>query len=392
MQNMKIEERGNVLVIGNSGVGKSTLINAVLGEDRAMTGYGSKGTTNELEVYESEMLPFRVIDTIGFEPTFLQEQKAIFAVKKWSHDSAKEGKHDNQINVIWFCVDGASRKVFPKAIESMLRATAMWKSVPIIVVITKSYSAKERKENIKMVEEVFASQKRYAKNLKKVIPVVAATYELDDTAFAPPIGLTELIDATNELMPEGLQAGLQDLASFKLNRKRMLAHGLVGMATVSGTVVGAIPIPVADGAILTPLEMAEVLGIAKIYGIKEDDKAKKFFDELIKAGTVSVAAKTTISMLKAIPGINIAASVLNAVIAGCFVAGLGESTIYACEQVYLGYKTLEEADWAVKLLESKFSNELIEQAKTVLSSITENTDLKAIPDLITTIFAANKKK
>ena len=66
-------ERGNVLVIGNSGVGKSTLINAVLGVEKTKTGAGISGTTDKLEIYESEELPFRVIDTIGFEPSYLKE-------------------------------------------------------------------------------------------------------------------------------------------------------------------------------------------------------------------------------------------------------------------------------------------------------------------------------
>ena len=133
-------EKGNVLVIGNSGVGKSTLINAVLGENRAVTGYGTVGTTKELCIYEGQDIPFRIIDTVGFEPSFLKEHTAIQVVKKWSKNSAKEGKEDTQINVIWFCVDGAARKLFSKAIKDLSRATAMWPSVPVIVVITKSYS------------------------------------------------------------------------------------------------------------------------------------------------------------------------------------------------------------------------------------------------------------
>ena len=169
-------ERGNVLVIGNSGVGKSTLINAVLGEKVAETSWGTHGTTQKLTIYESEEIPFRIIDTIGFEPSYIREMKAINAVKKWSTDSAKNENENSKINVIWFCVDGNAAKLFPKTIQDFSRATSVWESVPIVVVITKSYSIPDRMHNIEMVNNAFANQKRYAKNLRKVIPVVASTY------------------------------------------------------------------------------------------------------------------------------------------------------------------------------------------------------------------------
>ena len=379
-------EIGNVLVIGNSGVGKSTLINSVLGIEKAKTGYGTSGITNELEIYESDAVPFRVIDTIGFEPTFFKEQKAINAVKKWSKASSKNGQEDKQINVIWFCVDGTSRKLFPKAIESLSRATSIWKSVPVIVVITKSYSVPERKENIEMVQHAFATQKKYTKNLKKIIPVVASTYELNETAFAAPEGITDLIDATNELMPEGLQSGADDIANFKLSRKRHLAQGIVGVATTSGIVVGAVPISIADALILTPLEIAEINAIAKVYGVKNDEQSKQFFNSIIEVGTVSTAAQTAIAALKNIPGINIGASVLNAIIAGSIVAALGEGTIYAFEQIYLGKKSFEDIDWVTKLLESKLSIEFVDKVKTIITEAGDKIDSKTIAKLISSLF------
>ena len=75
-------ERGNILLIGKSGVGKSTLINAVLGEEKAKTSWGSNGTTDRLEMYESDKIPFRLIDTVGFEPSFIKEYRAIRLVLK----------------------------------------------------------------------------------------------------------------------------------------------------------------------------------------------------------------------------------------------------------------------------------------------------------------------
>ena len=381
-------ERGNVLVIGNSGVGKSTLINAVLGEDCAVTGYGTSGTTDKLTIYESEKVPFRIIDTVGFEPSFIKERKAIGAVKKWSKDSVKAGKEDTQISVIWFCVEGTSSKLFPKAIKDLSRATSMWPSVPVIVVITKSYAVPERKRNIEMVHNAFATQKRYSKNLKKVIPVVAQTLIIneDNNLYAPPEGITELIDATNELLPEGIKAAETDIATFKLNRKRALAHSIVGVATTSAVVVGAVPIPFSDALILGPVELAEVNALARVYGINKDEDSKKFLNSIVEVGTVGVAAKAAISALKAIPGINIGAAVINAIIAGSIVAALGEGSIYAFEQVYLGKKTVDDIDWVKKIIESKLSTEFIEKVTDALKNVTDETNVKSFVQEILKLF------
>lgn len=379
------EERGNVLVIGNSGVGKSTLINAVLGDERAESGWGKKGTTKELAIYDSKNIPFRIIDTVGFEPSLIKEFMAISAVKKWSKDSAKEGHEDNQINVIWFCVDGTSSKLFPKTLKNLSRATSMWVTVPVIVVITKSYSVPDREKNIEMVNSAFAEQKGYLKNLRNVIPVVASIYVLNDNAYATPEGITELIDATNELMPEGIKAGEIDIAAFKLNRKRAMAHGITGVSTTAAVVVGAVPIPFADAVILAPIETTLVNALAHIYGISKNEESKQFFNSIVEVGTVSVVAKSAISALKAIPGVNLGASVLNAIIAGSIVAALGEGTIYAFEQVYLGQKSVTDIDWVKKLIESKFSSQFTDSIKAVVENITKDTDKKAIAQIITDV-------
>lgn len=381
-------ERGNVLVIGNSGVGKSTLINAVLGDEKAKAGYGTTGTTDKLEIYEGEEIPFRIIDTVGFEPSLVKQLQAINAVKKWSKDSAKEGNEDSKINAIWFCVEGTTRKLFPETIKALSKATAMWKTVPVVVVITKSYSVPERAENIKMVKDAFASQKRYSKNLKNIIPVVASTYPLNETAFAAPEGITELIDVTNELMPEGIKAGAQDVYQFKLQRKKALAHSIVAVSTTTAVTVGAVPIPFADAVILSPLEVGQISALARLYEVNKDEQSKQFFNSIVEVGTVSVAAKTAISALKAIPGINIGASVLNAVIAGAIVAAMGEGAIYVFEKIYTGEKSVEDIDWVKNVMESKFSSQFIENVTVIAEQIAKNGNTKDIGKLISSLFAA----
>lgn len=261
----------------------------------------------------------------------------------------------------------------------------MWDSVPVIVVITKSYSEPEREENIEMVKNAFDKQKRL-KNLRAIIPVVASTYVLNDSAYAAPEGISELIDRTNELMPEGVKAAENDISKFILNRKRGLSHGLVGVATTAATVVGAVPIPFPDAMILAPIEIAEINSLALIYEINKDEKSQLFIDSIVEVGTVSTAAKTAIIALKAIPGINLAASVINAIIAGSIVAAIGEGTIYVFEQVYTGKKSMDDTKWVREVIEEKLSNEFFVNVKAALEQVSNNADSKFTSNIVMKVF------
>ena len=68
------------------------------------------------------------------------------------------------------------------------------------------------------------------------------------------------------------------------------------------------------------------------------------------------------------------------------MAAIGEGTIYAFEQVYLGKKTVEDIAWVKKVMESRLSTEFIKKVTSVAKQITETTDKKAIGKIIVELF------
>lgn len=390
---MAAADFGNVLVIGSHGVGKSTLIRAVLGSDVRVSAEGSAG--NRLEVYESLSVPFRIIDACDMGTSLLARRAAIRAVKRWSKANALDGDEANDISVIWFCIEGKSRKLVRQQLADLTSATDVWRSVPVIVVLTKSYAALERADNVALVEQAFARRRRRARCLKAVIPVVASTYQLDEQNFVAPEGIPELIAATNEVMPEGVRAAGEDIADFSLKRRRSVARSIVAASATAGVAVAAIPMPISDALILTPIETAEINALATLYGIGKGSASKKLLSTILEVGTVSTAAKAAISALKAVPGINVAASVLNAAIAGSIVAALGEGTMRVFERIYLGEKSLDDTEWVRSFLESRLSKDLISGGTKVLGKLSGKGTAKdqkaALAGLLAGAFAQEKE-
>ena len=343
---MTAERKMNVLVLGASGAGKSTLIRAISGA-RIAIGVG-EGSTEKIDVYESETWPLRFIDTKGFEYRYLAQRKTIKQIKKYTRDQleAEDGDSDRAgIDAVWYCVEGTSRRTFAHNIELMNKAIKGWKRVPVFAVITKSYSKRDISENVEAVAKAFAKAKKI--NLQKIIPVVAEEYYVYDDVSVETMGIEELCAATLDCVDTAKAINKENRERMILEQKRFTANTKVGTAAATAAGIGAVPLSFADSAVLVPLETLLTKSILRTYKVE-------FSGDLISAVVGSTAitniAKAAITPLKALP---IAGSVVNGVVAGGIVLALGESVIAASEAIHTGRIDPNKIDEIREYIEKK---------------------------------------
>ena len=130
--------RVNIIVAGKTGVGKSTLINAMFGETRAAVGSGAP-LTRGITWYGREGAAFALGDTRGLElAAFEETYEAISAeVTRMRRQTAVS----DQLHAAWLCISEASSRVEPG--EERIAKLLVDNGVPLIVVLTKAGSAKD---------------------------------------------------------------------------------------------------------------------------------------------------------------------------------------------------------------------------------------------------------
>lgn len=319
----------NVMVLGKTGVGKSTLINNMFSAHLAETGVG-KPVTKAIQKFEKPNFPLAIYDTPGLEldgsNALEQLLEDVTAIIK---SGRKSGDVNQMVHCLWYCIATPSHRFESAEIEFLRRVSAQsGTGIPVIVVLTQSYSKRDAETMRKAVE----AEKL---GVVDVVPVLAEPFVIDEAFPAIlPYGLDSLAEVTYRVIPEEVREAFvvvgKDLA---LKKKR--ARRLVATASATAAGIGAVPIPGPDAAILIPEQISMLAGITVIYGM---DFHKSDVIAVIGPLLATITGRTIVAELpKLIPGAGTAAgSVISAATAASLTSALGETTIIILEKMAKG--------------------------------------------------------
>lgn len=341
------DDKINVLILGTSGCGKSTLINSILEANDAPTGSGA-AVTKDIKVYQNDNVPFRMIDTVGFEYGFLKQNKIKRDLASFSKEGVKSKDVEKLIHMIWFCISGTSKRISPDVLSYIRTVSKDWKDAPLFIVLTKSYSEVEIEENINMVKAEISSynlsHKRNPIQVKEIIPVVAMPFKIDEATVVPQRGLDLLIEKTNAYAPEARKMANSAIRELDLKLKQTSSNTVIIASTTAAATVGAAPLPAPDATLLVPLQMGMMHRLSKIYGLEDKSSTNDIIDTIIKVGATTMAGKALLQAVKLIPGLNVAGAVLNSAVAGIITFAAGEVAQIMFEKTYTG-ELDADVDW-----------------------------------------------
>ena len=329
----------NIIVAGKTGVGKSTLINAVFRDKLAETGMG-KPVTDHMRKISKKGIPLAIYDTKGFELGKEVQQQ----VKQEVMETISKGLATQDINkaihCIWYCINTASNRVEPEEIEWLkeLSQENQITQVPIIVVLTQSFS----KKNADAMRKMILNENL---DVVQVVPVLAEDYEIDEEYVAKSYGLDVLIHVMGEALPDELMDTLQNVQIASLAEKKKRARAAIATATLAAAGEGAAPIPFSDCALLIPTQLGMIASITVIFGFDVNKSIlTAFLSSTLGSGGATLLGKTVVSnLVKLIPGVGIVAGgAISAATAGVLTAALGEAYIGIMTLVFNGEMSIDD--------------------------------------------------
>lgn len=331
-QKRKQSEKLNIILMGATGVGKSSLVNAVFGEEIVQSGAGEPVTQHlkKINIPEKNVTLWdtKGIESKDYEATIQQLKSDI---KKGFHDAWENNNIDDAPHVIWLCIKESSARVEGR--EFALLSFAKEINVPIIIVFTDTQFEKGN-ETVNAMIKAFNKEYedfingRFAR-VNSVAYEITLPYEIapgKNTISFPQTGLDQLLEHTGNCLSDARKNALNRIQiidkekKIQANKERLeqmkeKANTIVNTASAGAATVGASPIPFSDTPLITAAQTAMIYSLNSNFEVNmQDNITSSLISGVLTSTAIGQIGRTVVSnALKFIPGVG---SIAGAAISG----------------------------------------------------------------------------
>jgi len=176
-----------IVIMGITGVGKSTIINALLENEEAKTGDG-ESVTRENSLYtcikdiNGDKCELSLYDTVGLEVDEKITNNTLAEIKNHIEKS-KMNSEAEDVNIVWFCVNELTHRFEDYEVD-LIKKLSIEYEIPFVIVLTQCFSKK------------CGELAEYIEQRMPEIPIrriMAKDYDLDGEHIINAFGLEELL-------------------------------------------------------------------------------------------------------------------------------------------------------------------------------------------------------
>ena len=307
----------NILLLGISGAGKSSLINTIFGRKIANVSDVRPETAN-FEVYKGEdyNLNVNLIDSAGYE---LSQADTYYSnIQNILNNGTCDLKN---IHIIWYCLSVANERIEDmdlKTLERLFKEDSIKQRV--CIVFTKCDQDDETGSKANKLKDIIKKEVRH-------------NFKCFETSNNPafPLQLNDMVEwSAKQFDDDDLRNMFVASQMIDIEAKERAAANIINIAAAAASTAGATPIPIADAALLVPIQLKMINDIINVYGLK---KVISMNSGVVVDLVMTQLGKSLVkSIMKFIPVIGqIAGSVINAIVAGSLTYALGMAVSYVCK-------------------------------------------------------------